>query len=85
LPGGSFLDHEQTLRLMQSEYVYPQLADRSNYDDWKESGKRDLHEVAHERVKKLLADSYPEYIDLVADAKIREHFPIMLKPEDMKP
>jgi len=82
---GHYLDHEQTLELMQTEYVYPQVADRSNYDDWKESGKRDLHEVAHERVKKLLANYYPDYIDPVADAKIREHFPIMLKPEDMKP
>jgi trimethylamine--corrinoid protein Co-methyltransferase len=82
---GHYLDHEQTLGLMQTEYVYPQVADRSNYDEWKEAGKRDLHEIAHDRVKKLLADHYPEYIDSVADAKIREHFPTMLKPEDMKP
>jgi len=82
---GHYLDHPQTLSLMQTEYVYPQLADRSTYDDWRESGKRDAFEIAHERVKKLLANHYPEYIDPAADAKIRERFPIMLAPEDMKP
>jgi trimethylamine--corrinoid protein Co-methyltransferase len=81
---GHFLDRPQTLELMQTEYEYPQLADRSTYDGWKEGGKRDLFDLAHERVAKLLSDHYPVYIDPTADAKIRERFPIMLKPEDMR-
>jgi trimethylamine--corrinoid protein Co-methyltransferase len=81
---GHFLDAEQTLKLMRSEYLYPKISDRSNADDWMEKGSKDIYEVAHERVKTLLADYYPEYIEPTIDAKIRETFPIMLKPEDMK-
>ncbi len=69
----------------QTEYLYPQLADRGTYDDWKENGKRDAYEIAHEKVAKILSEHYPVYIDPAADARIREHFPITLKPEDMKP
>ena len=82
---GHFLDQPQTLELMQTEYEYPQLADRRTYDDWKDAGKRDLFDLAHERVAKLLSQHYPVYIDPAADAKIRERFPIMLKSEDMRP
>ena len=82
---GHFLDHPQTLELMQTEYLYPQLADRGTYNDWRETGKRDAYEIAHEKATKILSEHYPVYIDPAADARIREHFPIMLKPEDMKP
>jgi trimethylamine--corrinoid protein Co-methyltransferase len=82
---GHFLDQPQTLELMQTEYEYPQLADRRTYDDWKDAGKRDLFDLAHERVAKLLSEHYPVYIDPAADAKIRGRFPIMLKSEDMRP
>jgi len=82
---GHFLDHPQTLKMMQTEYLYPQLADRGTYNEWKDTGKRDAYEIAHEKAKKILAEHYPVYIDPTADARIREHFPIALKPEDMKP
>jgi trimethylamine--corrinoid protein Co-methyltransferase len=82
---GHFLDGSQTLALMQTEYQYPQLADRGTYDDWRDGGKRDIYELAHEKVESLLSSHYPVYIDPAADAKIRERFPIMLKPEDMRP
>jgi trimethylamine--corrinoid protein Co-methyltransferase len=82
---GHFLDAAQTLELMRSEYLYPGISDRSNSDDWMDKGSKDIYEVAHERVKAMLADYYPEYIDPKIDAKIRENFPIKLRPEDMKP
>jgi len=82
---GHFLDAEQTLRLMRSEYLYPRISDRDNAGDWMDKGSRDIYEVAHERVRTLLADYYPEYIDPKLDARIRERFPIKLRPQDMKP
>jgi trimethylamine:corrinoid methyltransferase-like protein len=50
-----------------------------------DKGSKDIYEVAHERVKVLLANYYPEYIDPKIDVKIRANFPIKLRPEDMKP
>ncbi len=70
---------------MQTEYLYPQLADRTTYGDWAESGKRDSYALARERVVKILSDHYPVYIDSAADARIRQHFPIALRPEQMRP
>ncbi len=69
---GHFLDAEQTLRLMRSEYLYPRISDRDNADDWMDKGSRDIYEVAHQRVGALLVDYYPEYIDPKIDAKVRQ-------------
>jgi trimethylamine--corrinoid protein Co-methyltransferase len=82
---GHFLGHAQTLELMQSEYLYPQVADRETPGTWEEMGRKTLYEKAHERVGEMLANYYPQYIDPSADARIREHFPIQLDPVDMQP
>ncbi len=80
---GHFLDQPQTLALMQKEYLYPQLADRRTPGEWEASGKQDICELAHGKVKNILASHYPEYIDPRADARIRDQFPIRLAREDM--
>ena len=36
---GHYLGHAQTLSLMQTEYVYPDLSDRSSPKEWEELGK----------------------------------------------
>lgn len=82
---GHYLRHPQTLELMRSEYLYPKLADRSSPEDWQSAGSPDIRQRAGERVKALLSDHYPEYIDLATDKLIRERFPIRLAPEDMRP
>jgi trimethylamine--corrinoid protein Co-methyltransferase len=82
---GHYLNQEQTLRIMQSEYLYPEVADRRTADDWEESGKQTVYALAHERVLRMLSSHYPEYIDAQVDAVIREKFPIQLAPEDMRP
>jgi trimethylamine---corrinoid protein Co-methyltransferase len=82
---GHFLHHPQTLELMETEYLYPSLADRGTCDEWQANGSKDIVEVAHGRVKSMLKDYYPEYIDPKTDKKIREAFPqINLKPEQFK-
>jgi trimethylamine--corrinoid protein Co-methyltransferase len=81
---GHYLNHKQTLGIMQTEYLYPEVADRRTTGDWEETGKQDIYQAAHEKVKEMLADHYPEYIDREADARIREQFPIKLRPEDMR-
>jgi len=82
---GHFLGHPQTLALMQSEYLYPEVGDRRSPNEWEASGSENIYEIAHEKVKDILSSHYPEYIDPKADAAIREKFPIKLAPADMKP
>ena len=82
---GHYLGNPQTLELMQTEYLYPEVADRRTPGEWEVTGKQDVYELAHGKVKEILGSHYPKYIDSTVDQKIREHFPIMLSPEDMRP
>ena len=82
---GHYLGHEQTLRLMKTEYLYPEVADRRNPTEWMQSGRQTVYARAHERVVALLADYYPQYIEPARDRAIRERFPIALDPTEMSP
>lgn len=81
---GHFLGHQQTLGLMSSEYLYPQLSDRNNITTWEEDGSKDMHQRARQRAREILSSYYPA-IDPDVDAEIRKRFPIKLAMEDMQP
>ena len=78
---GHFLGHEQTLSMMLSEYVYPEVGDRASPDDWMDAGSRSVHEAAHEYVTRTLAEHFPDHVPADRVAKIREAFPIRLAPQ----
>ena len=80
---GHFLGHDQTLALMDSEYVYPSLADRADPDDWEERGAEDIRARARAWVEDVLAGHYPSHIAPQADGEIRQRFPIRLDREAM--
>jgi trimethylamine--corrinoid protein Co-methyltransferase len=77
---GHYLGTEQTLALMESEYYYPEIADRSAYGLWESNGSPDIRDAAEVRARELLSSHYPRYIDPKVDAEIRERFPIVLDP-----
>ena len=81
---GHFLRNEQTLQLMRTAYEYPAIADRSTPGEWETAGSPDIRQQAGARVKSILSSHYPEYIDSLTDAKIRDTFPIRLAPENMR-
>jgi trimethylamine--corrinoid protein Co-methyltransferase len=82
---GHYLGQPQTLALMRSEYLYPELASRETVEDWEEQGSPDITQVAHGRVREMLSSHYPRTIEPAVDQRIRERFPIMLDPEEMEP
>jgi trimethylamine--corrinoid protein Co-methyltransferase len=83
-PGvGHFLGSDQTLAMMESEYLYPDIADRRAPSDWEESGSPDILERAQARVREILSSHYPSYIDQRLDEEIRRRFPILLSREQM--
>lgn len=81
---GHYLNHGQTLSLMQKEYLYPEIADRRSAGEWETSDRSNVYQQARERVSQLLSSHYPEYISPAADERIRAHFPIKLDPKDMR-
>ena len=82
---GHYLGHEQTLRLMQSEYVYPGVGDRSSPKEWLETGKPELLARAREVKERLLAEHFPRPLPDEVDAGIRAAFPIRFPREAMRP
>ncbi len=82
---GHFLGHAQTLALMNSEYLYPSLLDRSSRDDWERKGAQDIREAARDRARKVLAEHWPEVIPDDLDAEIRRRFDILLPRRAMRP
>jgi trimethylamine--corrinoid protein Co-methyltransferase len=82
---GHFLGHPQTLELMEKDYVYPDVGDRSSPKEWAEQGSTHVIQRARRRTKEILSSHYPDHIDRALDAKIRERFPIRLPRENMTP
>jgi trimethylamine--corrinoid protein Co-methyltransferase len=78
-----FLGHSQTLDLMQKDYVYPVVGDRSSPKEWREQGSTDVLQRARQRTREILATHYPRHISDTVDSRIREEFPINLKRERM--
>ena len=81
---GHFLGHEQTLRVMQQEYVYPQVGDRLSPDDWSDAGGLSVSDRAHAYVVETLASHFPSHVSREIDSRIRERFPIRLPVESVR-
>lgn len=80
-----YLGHEQTLALMQKEYIYPDVGDRTSPKEWAEQNKPVLNEVARKKVDDILSTHFPDHIPKDLDARIRERFDIKLAAEAMLP
>lgn len=77
---GHFLGAKQTMELMETEFVYPEHADRSTPEQWADAGAPDIRERACETAREILARHRPHYIAAGADALIRARYPIRLPP-----
>ncbi|QBF31639.1 trimethylamine methyltransferase family protein [Thalassococcus sp. S3] len=75
---GHYLGSEQTLGMMQTEYVYPAFADRTSPKEWDEQGKPDLVAKAIARREEILNAPSAALFDPATDAAIRARFPIHL-------
>jgi trimethylamine--corrinoid protein Co-methyltransferase len=82
---GHFLGHAQTLGLMQSEYVYPDIANRMSPKEWHEAQKPDIIVNATARKKEILSTHFPDHISAATDARIRERLDIKLPRSYMRP
>lgn len=82
---GHFLGSDQTLSMMQSEYVYPVLGNRMSPKEWAEAGKPDLLERAIAKKKEILATHFPQTIPREIDDLIRANHDIKLPRSYMQP
>ncbi len=82
---GHYLGTAQTLSLMESEYLYPEIGDRTSLGSWEQNGAFDAAARARVHVRELLSTHYPRYIDAKVDEAIRRRLPIRLPREAMEP
>ncbi len=75
---GHFLGHPQTLALMQRDYVYPAVGDRTSPKDWQDQGRVDILTRAKVVVGDTLRNHHPGHVSPEADDEIRRRFPIRL-------
>ncbi len=80
-----YLGHDQTMGLMQKDYVYPNVGDRTSPKEWAEQGATNVIERAKQRASEILSTHYPRYIDDTTDSMLREQFPIRLERANMAP
>ena len=73
---GHYLGHDRTLAVMESEYVYPIISDRSSPKEWNENNKPEIINSAHDEVKDILENHKPTHISSETDKLIREKFKI---------
>ena len=80
-----FLGSEQTLQLMQREYLYPTVGDRTSPKEWSERGRTDVVQRTQRCLAEILRSHYPTHIPRAVDEAIRARFPVRLAPEQMRP
>ncbi|WP_052261293.1 trimethylamine methyltransferase family protein [Ruegeria sp. ANG-S4] len=72
---GHFLGSGQTLGRMQSDYFYPDLADRSTPQAWADAGGPSALQTARQRTEDILAENATPVFGAEANAKILLRFP----------
>ena len=82
---GHYLGHEQTIRLMNTEYIYPHTADRNTRTVWEEAGALDMRERARLKAREMLRTSFPPIVSEEIDQKLRSEFNLLLPREVMLP
>jgi len=80
---GHYLGEPQTLELMKTEYIYPELSDRQSVADWLESGGSQIWDRARQQVSNILTETQATHLSSNADAKIRDAFDIKLHSEEL--
>jgi trimethylamine--corrinoid protein Co-methyltransferase len=70
--GGSFLQHDHTVKHFRREMYFPKLFKRQSVSEWIASGKKAAHQVAHERVIEILGKAGPVPLPESADRALDE-------------
>ena len=81
---GHFLGHPETYKRMQSDFLYPKLADRRSPQEWEDGGAIDARERAKQETRALLASYFPRHISHEIDQQLRATFDIRLPQNVME-
>jgi len=78
-PGGSYIEAMHTLENMRGVAFYPKVACREMRAQWLQSGQLNARDRALEEANKILSQPNPARFSDELDAKVRAHFPNLVK------
>lgn len=61
-PNGHYLYEEHTHRYFKTEFWYPNLCDRHNFEEWEQAGKTKMRDRVIERTRDILSSHQPSAI-----------------------
>ena len=71
-PDGHYLYEEHTHRYFRTEFWYPNLCDRHNFEEWEEAGKTKMRDRVIERTRDILSSHKPSAIKPDTQKAIKE-------------
>jgi len=75
---GHFLGSAATLERMNSEFLYPVLADRQSPEEWENGGRQGMAFNARKRLEALLQRQTPGHMSTVIEQQLLERFGLEL-------
>ena len=79
-----YLGAPQTLSMMETEYLYPKVGDRTSLSEWEYRGSPDLMTIARARVREIMSSHYPDHLAGDVDGRLRRRFDIRLPARMMQ-
>lgn len=80
---GHFLGHSETYKRMQTDFLYPKIADRRSPQEWQADGCKDIRDIAKAKARQILASHFPRHISKETDEQLRARFDIRLPEKEM--
>ena len=80
---GHFISHPQTMNLMETEFLYPTLGDRTSLNEWLETTPHSIEARASDAATEILSQRFPRHVSETTDDVIRKRFDIKLPREKM--
>jgi trimethylamine--corrinoid protein Co-methyltransferase len=71
-PDGHYLYEEHTMRHFKTEFWYPNLCDRHNFEEWVEAGKKTMRDRVIERTREILGSHKPSKVSPETEKAIKE-------------
>ncbi|MFN2237062.1 MAG: trimethylamine methyltransferase family protein [Anaerolineales bacterium] len=68
---GSFIAEDHTVKYARDTYWKSELFNQASWEAWNANGAKDVHQMAHEKVEKILAKHYPPEV-LVSQAVVEQ-------------
>jgi len=75
---GHFLGESDTLERMTTDFVYPSVADRTDFELWEQTGRPTQLDAARREVQRILSEHPGCLFEPAVDKRIRSRFDIRL-------